>query len=77
MVVLSVRRTWHLEKWPDTNLRFPEGKMLIPDRKDNEPLKPAQAENQPAPKQLGRDRPECPGEQELEQEQRHHPPGVY
>lgn len=42
--------------------------MLNPGHKYMEPPKPAQAENQPAPKQLDRDGPECPGEQELEYE---------
>lgn len=42
--------------------------MLNPGHKDNEPPKLAQAENQPAPKQLDREGPECPGERELEQE---------
>lgn len=66
MVVLSVRRAWYLEKEPDTNLRFTKGKILNPGHKDKEPPKPAQAEDQPAPKQFDRYGPECPGEQELE-----------
>lgn len=37
MVVLSVRRTWQLEKEPDTSLRFTKGKMWNPVHKDNEP----------------------------------------
>lgn len=40
--------------------------MLNSGHKDGEPPKPAQAENQPAPEQLGRDGPECPRGQELE-----------